>query len=103
MSEKNVCTLKTIAGAVAGLPENRLIGKTKAHAVLVDAFDAIGAALRAGDTVKINGFGRFFPVETGARLGRNPKTGEPAQIAAKRRAKFKASNKLMAGIADLAR
>ena len=34
------------------------------------------------------GFGTFKRVETSARLGRNPSTGEPLQIAASARASF---------------
>ena len=65
----------------------------KASADLVDAlFDEMIAALEAGETVKISGFGNFNVLEKAARVGRNPKTGEEAHISARRVVSFKASH-----------
>lgn len=48
---------------------------------LVDAvFEEIGHALARGENVKLSGFGTFLLREKQARQGRNPKTGEEAQI-----------------------
>ena len=56
----------------------------------VDAvFDAITAALKADDTVNLVGFGSFSTKSRAARTGRNPRTGEPIQIAASRAPGFK--------------
>ena len=52
---------------------------------LVDA--AIGEVVRAlaeGETVTISGFGRFAVRERNARMARNPTTGEPAPVPARR-------------------
>lgn len=46
-------------------------------------------ALAAGQTVYIKGLGRFEPVTTPPRQGRNPKTGEPCIIPPGRRIKFR--------------
>jgi integration host factor subunit alpha len=42
--------------------------------------DLIVEALEKGETVKLSGFGVFQVREKRARMGRNPKTGEPAAI-----------------------
>lgn len=45
--------------------------------------------LKAGKRVTIRGFGSFTPALRKARTGRNPGTGEPIAIPAKRTVKFK--------------
>jgi DNA-binding protein HU-beta len=44
--------------------------------------------------VNISGFGTFAVSKREARTGRNPKTGEPIEIAASRAAKFKPGKQL---------
>ena len=51
--------------------------------------EAVAAALKAGDTVSLVGFGNFVVKARPARTGRNPKTGEAIQIAATKVASFK--------------
>lgn len=51
----------------------------------------IGKVLRSGERVDLRGFGSFVVKDKKARQGRNPKTGETIQIAARRAATFKAS------------
>jgi DNA-binding protein HU-beta len=61
----------------------------------VDAvFDAITAALKAGDTVSLVGFGTFVVKARAARAGRNPRTGETITIAASKVPGFKAGKGL---------
>jgi len=57
-------------------------------------FDAIEQALTAGDEVRLVGFGTFSVAKRAASTGRNPRTGEPMQIPASIRAKFKAGKGL---------
>jgi DNA-binding protein HU-beta len=67
----------------------------KEAAVAVNAiFDAIKEALAAGDKVSLVGFGSFTVRERAAREGRNPRTGEPLKIAAKKVPVFKAGKAL---------
>lgn len=55
----------------------------------VDAvFDAITAALKSGDDVRLVGFGAFSASKRKAREGRNPRTGETIQIPASVQPKF---------------
>ena len=52
---------------------------------LVEAFfDTIRYALVSGEEVKLSGFGNFSIREKTSRPGRNPKTGEPSEISARR-------------------
>jgi DNA-binding protein HU-beta len=67
-----------------------LAGMSKADATrAVDAvFDAITAALKRGDDVRLVGFGTFAAAKRKAREGRNPRTGETINIPASMQPKF---------------
>ena len=70
-------------------------------AVLVDTMvDAIAERLEAGETVKISGFGSFSLRDKGPRMGRNPRTGKPAEVTARRVVVFRSSAVLKKRIAD---
>lgn len=56
----------------------------------LDAFiNVAGETLKNGDRLTLVGFGSFSVTERNARIGRNPRTGEKIQIAAKKVVKFK--------------
>ena len=59
-----------------------------------DGKGIIAVELDAGRKVSIAGFGTFETRHRGARMGRNPATGEAIQIAAKNVAAFKAAKGL---------
>jgi DNA-binding protein HU-beta len=71
-------------------------GITKADAAkAVDAtFDVIAHSLKAGDEVRVVGFGTFSVSERAASEGRNPRTGEKIVIPASKQPKFKAGKGL---------
>jgi len=52
-------------------------------------FETITKALEDGDRVELRGFGAFSVRERKARIGRNPRTGEPVNVEAKRMPFFK--------------
>jgi integration host factor subunit beta len=52
-------------------------------------FDEIGARLAQGGRVELRGFGAFSTRARGARMGRNPRTGETVEVDAKRVPYFK--------------
>ncbi len=56
--------------------------------------DSITDTLKKGDSVSITGFGTFKISQRKARTGRNPKTGEAIQIAARKAPVFKAGSGL---------
>ena len=71
-------------------------GLTKAEATkAVDAtFAVITEALSKGNKVPLLGFGTFDISKRAAREGRNPRTGETVQIAARNAVVFKAGSAL---------
>ena len=68
--------------------------KADAEAALKAVQGAIIAVLVNGDKITLPGFGTFKVVETAARTGRNPLTGEPVEIPAKRKIKFNPTQSL---------
>lgn len=73
-----------------------IAGTTKANAEkLLDAFmQAVQETISKGDKVVLVGFGTFQAVKRAARTGRNPRTGEPLKIPAKKVVKFTPGKKL---------
>ena len=69
---------------------------TKADAKrALDAFiNATTDSLKSGGRVALVGFGSFSVSQRNARTGRNPQTGAPINIAAKKLVKFKAGTEL---------
>ncbi|HEB91595.1 MAG TPA: integration host factor subunit beta [Deltaproteobacteria bacterium] len=70
------------------------ISKKDTEVVVNTIFDAMIEALRSGDRIEIRGFGSFQVKIREARDGRNPKTGEPVHISAKRTPFFKVGKEL---------
>jgi len=52
-------------------------------------FDSITDQLADGGRVELRGFGAFSTRQRDARVGRNPRTGDPVDVAAKRVPYFK--------------
>ena len=94
--------MATVTRADLSEAVHREIGLPRREAArLVDmAIEAIAERLEAGETVKISGFGSFGLRDKGARIGRNPRTGEPAAVTARRVVVFRASAILKRRIAD---
>ena len=68
--------------------------KEEARKALNAVLEAIKKALKKGDKVTLVGFGTFSVVKRSARKGRNPQTGKPIKIAAKKVPKFTAGKAL---------
>lgn len=64
------------------------ITQAKAKEVLEGILADITDALSKGDEVTLSGFGKFTVKATAARKGRNPRTGEPVDIPAKKKVSF---------------
>ena len=62
-------------------------------------FDAITETLVAGEKVQLVGFGTFEVREREARSAKNPRTGEPVEVAASRVPAFKAGQALKTKVA----
>ena len=59
-------------------------------------FNSIVRALRADDKIELRGFGTFRTRTRQPRTGRNPKTGVPVEVPAKKIPYFKPSQELKA-------
>ena len=59
-------------------------------------FDTITARLAMGGRVELRGFGAFSTRPRDARVGRNPRTGEPVDVSAKRVPYFKPGKEMRA-------
>lgn len=70
------------------------IPKAAAGRALDAMVDSITGALKKGDQVALVGFGTFAVKERAARTGRNPRTGDPIEIAAANIPSFKAGKAL---------
>ncbi|WP_051304883.1 HU family DNA-binding protein [Chitinilyticum litopenaei] len=58
-------------------------------ALVLDALGEVGAAtLKGGGSLPLPGLGKLAIQQRAARMGRNPRTGEPVAIAAKRTLKY---------------
>lgn len=79
---------------VESVAEDTGLPRKDAAKAVDGVFDAIAKALKAGDEVRLVGFGTFSVAERAASEGRNPRTGEAIQIAAARVPKFKAGKGL---------
>lgn len=68
--------------------------KKEAAEIVEAVFDVMKEVLADGAKIKISGFGNFVVREKQERVGRNPQTGEPIPISARRVLTFKPSQVL---------
>ncbi|HLV02756.1 MAG TPA: HU family DNA-binding protein [Acidobacteriota bacterium] len=70
------------------------ISKSQAQAALDSFVENVKKSLKKGQKVTLVGFGTFSTSKRAARTGRNPQTGKPIKIPAKKVAKFTAGKAL---------
>ena len=68
--------------------------KTAAGAAIDSSMDGITKALKKGDSITFVGFGTFKTSQRKARTARNPQTGAPIKIKARRVVRFTAGKAL---------
>jgi integration host factor subunit alpha len=68
--------------------------KKEAAEVVEAVFDTMKEVLADGEKIKISGFGNFVVRDKKERVGRNPQTGAPIPISARRVLTFKPSQVL---------
>ena len=78
--------------------ENLDLNKKQAAEIVDQTIVCIKDVLQSGEKLKIGGFGVFEVRLRKARLGRNPKTGEKAEIKEGRTIKFKPGKTLKQSI-----
>ena len=72
--------------------------KREAKEIVESFFDEIRDSLARNHAVKLSGFGNFELRDKRARPGRNPRTGEAKEVAARRVVTFHAGQKLRARV-----
>ena len=79
---------------IAKVSTNTNLSKTDATKAIDCVFESIAETLKAGDEVRLVGFGTFSVSKRAASTGRNPRTGDTIQIPASKQPKFKAGKGL---------
>lgn len=77
-----------------GVAERSGLEVGQAKKAVEATLEEISKQIAGGNEVRLTGFGKFSAVGRAAREGRNPKTGESMQIAAKTVPKFSAGAEL---------
>ncbi len=67
------------------------LSRAESRLILNQAIEEIAGALVRGERVEIRSFGAFYVRSKTERVGRNPRSGEPAAITARRVARFRPS------------
>ncbi len=86
--------MTTKADIAKHIQEATGLKKPEAAEVTDKVLQHICDTLIAGEEVKISGFGHFMLREKSARMGRNPRTGEAAEIDARSVVVFRPSHLL---------
>jgi integration host factor subunit beta len=76
------------------LSRRRRITHRESETIVNAMFDAMANSLMRGERIEIRGFGSFGVKQRRARQGRNPKTGDAVEVAAKRIPFFRAGKDL---------
>ncbi len=76
---------------VAAVYEQLGLSRKESAELVDEVLEVVRERLERGEHVKLSGFGQFNVRQKNARRGRNPKTGEEAEITARKVVTFKAS------------
>ena len=86
------------AELVSKMAELAGVTKVQAERGLDALIQAITEAVERGEAVRLVGFGSFEVVKRAEKAGRNPRTGEPLKIPAKKVVKFRAGKRLNSAV-----
>jgi DNA-binding protein HU-beta len=81
--------MTTKAELVSAIAEKAGLNKNQAKDALEAFLGSVTDSLKAGQEVRLVGFGSFLPVERAAGTARNPRTGETVQRPASKTARFR--------------
>ena len=71
------------------ISKNSYLYHKDVYKIIDTLFNCVTNALKDGDRVELRGFGTFTTKLRNARIGRNPKTGDPVAIPQKKMPFFK--------------
>lgn len=83
----------TKADMIEHLMQNLNLTRQEGRCVVENFFEEMSRCLIEGSELKLSGFGNFELKDKKSRPGRNPKTGEPVPVSARRVVTFKAGQK----------
>ena len=84
----------TKAELVTAIADRAGLNKTQSRQALDAFIESVTVTLKAGEEVRLVGFGSFVPVKRPAGVARNPRTGEQVKRAASKTARFRAGDAL---------
>jgi len=90
-----VVTLKAV---FEHLGETHDLPKKQAQAILADLVTTLTTHLKKGTKIRMSGLGTLEVRMRGARMGRNPATGEAMKIEASKKIAFRAAKELKASV-----
>jgi integration host factor subunit beta len=79
------------SGLVQAVAKRKKLEQLRSELVVEAILDCVKAALRRGERIEIRGLGTFSVRRYRGYRGRNPKTGEAVEVAAKRLPHFRPS------------
>ena len=83
---------------IDALAERRDLPRLTAEEVVTAMLDEMAARMADGARVELRGFGSFQVRQYDAYTGRNPRTGDPIDVGAKRLPHFKPGKQLRAAV-----
>lgn len=83
---------------IAKMAKDAKISKAAAGRALDGLLEGVTGALKKGGRVTLVGFGTFSVSQRKARIGRNPQTGKPINIPARKVPKFTAGGGLKSAV-----
>ena len=86
---------------VTRLAQHEKLSREDALTIVRFVFDEVAACLMRGEDVRLMPFGMFHVVTRAERQGRNPRTGEPITIPAKKVIRFNPSQSVRQGVEKL--
>lgn len=80
--------------------EQASLSRSKAEEAVETVIELIKDSLRQGESVILRRFGTFQVKQKNKRVGRNPKTGEEAEISARKVVRFKSGKHFKQSVND---
>jgi DNA-binding protein HU-beta len=90
--------MTTKAELVSAIAEKAGLNKNQAKDALEAFLGSVTDSLKAGQEVRLVGFGSFLPVDRAAGTARNPRTGETVSRPASKTARFRVGEGLKSAL-----
>jgi DNA-binding protein HU-beta len=90
--------MTTKAELVSAIAEKAGLNKNQAKDALEAFLGSVTDSLKAGNEVRLVGFGSFLPVDRAAGTARNPRTGETVNRPASKTARFRVGEGLKSAL-----